>query len=119
MIRKSFYLILCLGGLASANPEPEPKLTFYGYPDDPTPDYYSSKGIGDRNNKLIAEYSVALTLAERFARFGINGHSTGKEFFYNGKRCRDDDTAPQLDRRIDFYTPQFRERKIYHPKIKR
>jgi hypothetical protein len=81
------------------------KLIHYAYPGDPSLDRYSKHGIGDRNNHLEAGYSVALTRAERLARFGINGSSTGKIFSYAGKVYRDDDTAPQSDRRIDIYDP--------------
>jgi hypothetical protein len=81
------------------------KFTHYGYKKDSTPDWNSAHGIGDRNNRLADRYSAALTLSERFARFGTRGHSTGQEFVFAGHRLRDDDTAPESDRRVDLYDP--------------
>ena len=81
------------------------KFTHYGYPGDSTPDTNSSNGIGDRDNRLTGGYSVALTQAERYARFGVTGKSTGKELVHQGKIYRDDDTAPESDRRVDLYDP--------------
>jgi hypothetical protein len=81
------------------------KFTHYGYKKDSTPDWNSAHGIGDRNNRLVDRYSAALTLSERFARFGTRGHSTGQEFVFAGHRLRDDDTAPESDRRVDLYDP--------------
>ena len=94
---------MLLGKVVHANPEP--KFTHYAYRGDVTPDRNSAHGIGDRDNKLIDRYSVALTQAERLARFGVKGHSTGKEFRFNGKTYRDDDTAPGSGRCIDLYDP--------------
>src|SRR5215469_4686092 len=84
------------------------KLTAYGYPGDATPDWNSEHGIGDRNNQLVAgpdPTSVALTESERLARFGVEGKSTGEVFEYGGRTYRDDDTAPESDRRIDVFSP--------------
>jgi hypothetical protein len=81
------------------------KFTHYGYAKDSTPDSYSKAGIGDRSNKLVDRYSAALTVAQRFALFGTKGHSTGREFNFAGRRLRDDDTAPESDRRVDLYDP--------------
>jgi hypothetical protein len=77
------------------------KLTWSGYPDDPTPDSYSARGIGDHENRLVPSYSAALTKSERMARFGVSGGSTGQEFEFQGLTLRDDDTAPESDRRVD------------------
>jgi hypothetical protein len=81
------------------------KFTHYGYVHDSTPDWNSAHGIGDRNNRLVDRYSVALTKSERLARFGTRGHSTGQTFAFAGGTYRDDDTAPESDRRIDLYDP--------------
>jgi hypothetical protein len=81
------------------------KTTYYGYQGDSTPDWNSAHGIGDRDNQLVGDYSVALTQAERLARFGVTGKSTGQEFEYEGRTRRDDDTAPERDRRVDIYQP--------------
>jgi hypothetical protein len=81
------------------------KFTHYGYKKDSTPDWNSAHGIGDRDNKLVDRYSAALTLSERYARFGTRGHSTGKVFAFAGHQLRDDDTAPESDRRVDLYDP--------------
>lgn len=74
-----------------------------------TYDYNSYHGIGDRQNALVPGLSVALTPEEREARFGTSGKSTGREFEYEGKTYRDDDTAAQYfkgrdeGKRIDDY----------------
>src|SRR5258708_26418607 len=51
-------------------------ISYYGYGDDPTPDTNSRNHIGDRQNLLTEGQSVALSQAERLARFGVTGKST-------------------------------------------
>jgi hypothetical protein len=89
------------------------KLSNYGYPSDTTPDSYSAKGIGHRNNKLIPGESAAISksLAERLAlKHGdkLKITTTKGEFtvFYH-------DTVPATDKRtgdlpetIDIYRPK-------------
>lgn len=41
------------------------------------------------------------------ARFGVSGKSTGRLFTEGGHVWRDDDTAPEGDRRIDIYNPSY------------
>lgn len=90
-----------------AHSEPGPKMTEFGPAIDPPGSQYfdhnSWHGIGDRNNQLTHGFSVALTQSERAHRFGITGSSTGQIFEHNGRTYRDDDTAPESDRRIDVY----------------
>ncbi len=86
----------------------DPQITYYGYEGDSTPDTNSALGIGDRDNQLVATpelTSVALTKSERMARFGVSGSSTGQVFEHGGRTYRDDDTAPEGNRRIDVYAP--------------
>lgn len=87
------------------------KITHYGYPGDSTPDSYSMKGIGDRNNKLVPNVSAALTKSARTKFFGSSGKSTGKKFplVFEGVNweLQDDDTAPQDEQRIDIYDPYY------------
>jgi len=42
--------------------------------------------------------------------FGVEAPSTGNVFNYHGRTFRDDDTAPEGDRRIDVYDPSNIER---------
>src|SRR5215470_15487462 len=79
------------------------KKTFYGYeqPGDADFDWNSYRGIGDRDNRLVDGLSAALTQSERLARFGVTGASTGRTFQFQGATYRDDDTAPESDRRVD------------------
>ncbi len=84
------------------------QTTHYGYAGDTTPDWNSAHGIGDRQNQLIATpqlRSVALTQSERYAMFGVTGVSTGNVFPYQGMTVRDDDTAPESNRRVDLFDP--------------
>jgi hypothetical protein len=85
------------------------KITHYGYAGDSTPDTNSMKGIGDRDNRLQAGISVALTQSMRRKLFGRGGKSTGQTFQWprGGRTYRDDDTAPQSDLRIDVYDPGY------------
>jgi hypothetical protein len=88
----------------------ETQTTYYGYerPGDPDYDSASAAGIGDRDNQLSADpshHSVALTQAERIARFGVSGKSTGQPFEYNGAVYYDEDSAPESNRRVDIYSP--------------
>lgn len=89
-------------------PSSDVQTTHYGYAGDTTPDWNSAHGIGDRNNQLVASpqlRSVALTQSERFALFGVTGVSTGNVFRYQGMTVRDDDTAPESNRRVDLFDP--------------
>ena len=54
---------------------------------------------------MTALYSAALTRAQRQAMFGVAGKSTGREFPWQGHILRDNDTAPESDRRVDIYDP--------------
>jgi hypothetical protein len=60
--------------------------------------------VGDRGNPL-GSGDVALTQAERQAKFGVTGKSTGKTFSDQGRTVTDADTAPESDKRIDYYRP--------------
>jgi hypothetical protein len=81
------------------------KITHYGYPGDSSPDSASMKGIGDRGNKLLANLSVALTKSARSKLFGVDQPSTGGQGILAGFRFQDDDSAPELDLRVDVYDP--------------
>src|SRR5258708_4139358 len=58
--------------------------------------------VGDRGNTLQAG-DVALTRAQRQAQFGVTGKSTGKTFVDQGNTVTDADTAPESDKRIDYW----------------
>jgi len=99
--------------VSDGNPDADVKQTAYGYPGDATPDWNSEHGIGDAGwanrggDHLVPQYSAALTVSERADRFpGMNPDtSTGYEFTFKGKTYRDDDTAPEADKRVDVYDP--------------
>jgi len=63
--------------------------------------------IGDRHgNPLTALYSAALSPELRKRRFGQWRPSTGREFVFQGRRLRDDDsTVDGLGYRVDIYDP--------------
>src|SRR5258708_2232777 len=81
------------------------KLTEYGYAGDSTGDSNSRNGIGDRDNRLQAGLSVALTRSMRQRLFGTSGGSTGRTFEYGGRTYRDNDTAPESGLSIDRNKP--------------
>ena len=82
-------------------------FTHYGYPWDSGFDTESAKGLGDRDNKLTPNVSVALTRSSRVELFGASGHSTGKTFKFEQWTFKDDDTAPESNKRIDVYDPWY------------
>jgi hypothetical protein len=83
--------------------------TVYGYPGDTTSDTYSSKGIGNRNNKLIEGSSVALKHSTA-VYLGIPLGGKIKVTFKDNTTgvFKYDDTIPESDRyvRVDFYQPK-------------
>jgi|GEM_PF-3391981 len=102
-----------MGETSMAIPKGGLKLSNYGYDSDTTPDSNSAKGIGHRNNKLVAGQSAAISksLAVRLGlEHGdkIKIETTQGEFLVSY-----DDTVPASDSRtgdlpetIDIYRPK-------------
>lgn len=95
-------------GIAVPTNEGQVQKTYYGYKTDPYMDPGTQAGQGDRGNMLEDGRSASLSQPERQALFGVTGKSTGKDFNFQGKTYRDDDSTSDKikNRRVDLYTPK-------------
>lgn len=95
-------------GIAVPTNEGQVQKTYYGYKTDPYMDPGTQAGQGDRGNILEDGRSASLSQSERQALFGVTGKSTGKDFNFQGKTYRDDDSTSDKikNRRVDLFTPK-------------
>jgi hypothetical protein len=91
-----------------------PMITHYAYPGDSTPDWNSSHGIGNHDNKLVAGRSLALSknIADTYGFMVGETISVtmadGRNFTgtYDDTVGNDPNTGQPLQNRIDIYDPE-------------
>jgi hypothetical protein len=101
------------GETSMALPKGGLKLSNYGYPSDTTPDSYSAKGIGHRNNKLIPGESAAISKSLA-VRLGLSHgdklkiETTQGDFtvYYHDTVPATDSRTGDLPETIDIYRPK-------------
>jgi hypothetical protein len=94
-------------GFQNGSSAPGVKISHYGYPGDSTPDTNSTNGIGNHNNQLVAEQSLAFS-PDLIAEYHLQVGQTVTVTLANGEVLTgrfDDTTAAWLTGRVDVYDP--------------